>query len=178
MNGPLTNKKQLTALLTLLLAVWSGAALLWPVSVVGQQAARIAHSQNHLRNQSRFRLTWPEVNFDRRNETAYIDSMLAVGHQHLAATKPLPQTPANDTLRLEALRFLAVVFKQIRAAGRDSSYYYAHQLVGLATTCQNDLYAVRGLMLEEYYFRVVKTDYPRALQLNQQAAEQIGRAHV
>ncbi len=104
--------------------------------------------------------------------------MLAVGHRHLTTAKTLPQTPLNDTLRLEALRFLAVVFKQTRGAGRDSSYNYAHQLVGLAGKYQNDLYTVRGLMLEEYYFRVAKTDYPRALQLNQQASgrcQRLGR---
>ncbi len=175
MNG-LTNKKRLTAFLTVLTAaLFSSAALLWPVAVVGQQTAHIARSQTHLRNQTGYRLAWPEVNFDRRNETTYLDSMLAVGHRHLTTAKTLPRTPLNDTLRLEALRFLAVVFKQTRDTGRDSSYQYAHQLVALATTYQNDLYAVRGLMLEEYYFRVVKTDYPRALRLNQQAFERCQR---
>lgn len=171
MNGPVTNKARLTALLTFLTAALSSVALLWPASVVGQQATYYTHSQSHLRNPSTFRLAWPEVNFDRRNEIAYIDSMLAIGHRHLAIAKTLPRTPASDTTRLEALRFLAVVFKQTRGAGRDSSYYYAHQLVGVANQYRNNLYAVRGLMLEEYYFRVAKNDYPRALQLNQQASE-------
>lgn len=171
MNGSLSNKTRLPAFLTLLTAAFCGAVLLWPVDTVGQKSVQLANSQTHLRSQTSYRLVWPEVNFDRRNETTYIDSMLAVGHRHLDTAKTLPRMSVNDTLRLEAYRFLAVVFKQTRGTGRDSSYNYAHQLVGLATTYQNDLYAVRGLMLEEYYFRVAKTDYPRALQLNQQASE-------
>ena len=117
------------------------------------------------------RLRLPEVDFDRRLDSLYMDSLRTVGHRQLQFTKSLPQNRQNDTLRLESLRFLAIVFKQLRGPIRDSSYYYARQLVSLAQQKRNTLYAVRGLMLEEFYLRSVKNDYPKALAVNQQAAE-------
>jgi signal transduction histidine kinase len=167
----LMRKIKLTTVLTILTSALFGVGAFWFGIANGQTVARLTFSQTNLRTLPPLRLAWPEVNFDRRNDLAYIDSLLSVGHRQLAVTKTLPKTAINDTLRLEALRFLAVVFKQTRGTGRDSSYYYAHQLVNLANGYRNSLYAVRGLMLEEFYFRVAKTDYPRALQLNQQASE-------
>ncbi len=112
----------------------------------------------------------PEVDFDRRNDAGYMDSLRLLGHQHLTFTKKLPRTLKNDTLHLEGLRFLAIVFKQLRGNVQDSSYYYAGQLVSEARQRHNNLYMVRGLMLEEFYVRSVKKDYANALMLNQKAA--------
>lgn len=117
------------------------------------------------------RYALPDVDFDRRFDVAYMDSLRAIGHQHLQQAKTLPPTRHNDTLRLESLRFLSIVFKQLRGPLQDSSYVYAHQLVSLAQQKGNTLYAVRGLMLEEFHWRSVKNDYPKALAVNQQAAE-------
>lgn len=112
----------------------------------------------------------PEVDFDRRNDAGYMDSLRLLGHQHLTITKKLPRTLRNDTLHLEGLRFLAIVFKQLRGNVQDSSYYYAGQLVSESRQRRNNLYMVRGLMLEEFYVRSVKKDYANALMLNQKAA--------
>lgn len=112
----------------------------------------------------------PEVDFDRRNDAGYMDSLRLLGHQHLTITKKLPRTLRNDTLHLEGLRFLAIVFKQLRGNVQDSSYYYAGQLVSESRQRRNNLYMVRGLMLEEFYVRSVQKDYANALMLNQKAA--------
>ena len=116
----------------------------------------------------------PEVDFDRRLDSHYMDSLRTLGHRHLQLTKNRPKTRQNDTLQLEGLRFLSIVFKQLRGSLQDSSFYYAQQLVGLAQQKGNTLYAVRGLMLEEFYWRSVKNDYPKALAVNQRAAELCG----
>ncbi|OIN60352.1 tetratricopeptide repeat-containing sensor histidine kinase [Arsenicibacter rosenii] len=113
----------------------------------------------------------PEVDFDRRNDAGYMDSLRLLGHQHLTFTKKLPRTLKNDTLHLEGLRFLAIVFKQLRGNVQDSSYYYAGLLVNEARQRRNNLYMVRGLMLEEFYVRSVRKDYANALILNQKAAD-------
>ena len=111
----------------------------------------------------------PDLNFDRRGNSQYMDSLRGLGHRYEQLTSHLPHTRHNDTLRLEGTRFLAVVFKQWRDDRTDSSLYYAEQLVQQSRLLHNPLYQVRGLMLEEYYYRVRKNDYPKALQLNQQA---------
>ena len=64
---------------------------------------------------------------------------------------------------------MSIVFKQMRGAGFDSSYFYAKQLERKAKGYHNSLYIVRAMMLQEYYLRAVKDNYPQALQINQQA---------
>jgi signal transduction histidine kinase len=113
----------------------------------------------------------PELNFDRRGEAAYMDSLLTLGRTHRHISAGLPRTPQNDTLRLEGLRFMALVFKQMRDTQRDSSFLYARQLEEQALRYHNTLYRVRALMLQEYYLRVVKGDFPQALRINQRASE-------
>ncbi|WP_293682586.1 MULTISPECIES: tetratricopeptide repeat protein [unclassified Spirosoma] len=113
----------------------------------------------------------PELNFDRRSDTAYMDSLLTLGRVHRQMAARLPRGRINDTLRLEGLRYMALVFKQMRGAQRDSSYSYAKQLEEQALLLHNNLYAVRAMMLQEYHLRVVKGDYPLALQINQRASE-------
>ncbi|MBD2756169.1 tetratricopeptide repeat protein [Spirosoma validum] len=116
-------------------------------------------------------LTLPELNFDRRGDEAYMDSLLSLGRVHQQLSKRLPRTLRNDTLRLEGLRFMSLVFKQMRGTQRDSSFLYAKVLEERALTYHNILYAVRGMMLQEHYVRTVKGDYPKALQINQRASE-------
>lgn len=113
----------------------------------------------------------PELNFDRRGDAVYMDSLLTLGRAHRQIAVRLPRGRSNDTLRLEGLRFMALVFKQMRGQQRDSTFLYAKQLEEQALVYHNDLYAVRALMLEEYYIRIVKGDYPHALQINQRASE-------
>lgn len=117
----------------------------------------------------------PELNFDRRSDAAYMDSLLTLGRAHQRIAAQLPRGNANDTLRLEGLRFMAMVFKQMRGTDRDSSFLYAKKLETKALVYRNTLYIARALMLQEYYLRVVKGDYPQALQLNQRAAELCAR---
>ncbi|WP_338873484.1 tetratricopeptide repeat protein [Spirosoma sp. SC4-14] len=112
----------------------------------------------------------PEINFDRRSDVRYMDSLRLLGHQYLRLSDRLAHTSRNDTIRLEGLRYLAIVFKQWRNNKTDSSHYYAGKLVQVAQQLHNPLYQVRGLMLEEYFYRVQKNDYPKALQINQQAS--------
>ncbi|MVM33195.1 histidine kinase [Spirosoma sp. HMF4905] len=113
----------------------------------------------------------PELNFDRRGDAAYMDSLLTLGRTHRQLAARLPRSRTNDTLRLEGLRFMALVFKQMRGQQRDSSFLYAKQLEEQALVYHNNLYAVRALMFQEYYLRTVKGDYPHALQINQRASE-------
>lgn len=112
----------------------------------------------------------PDLNFDRRGNDHYMDSLRVIGHQYIRSTEQLPRSLRNDTIRLEGLRFMAIVFKQWRNNTSDSSLHYATKLVTLAHSFHNSLYQVRGLMFEEYYYRVRKNDYPKALQLNLQAS--------
>ncbi|QHV98638.1 tetratricopeptide repeat-containing sensor histidine kinase [Spirosoma endbachense] len=112
----------------------------------------------------------PDPNFDRRSDQQYMDSLRSLGQQHIRTAERLSRTLRNDTTQLEGLRYLAVVFKQWRNPPGDSSLYYATKLVQQARLLHNDLYQVRGLMLEEFYYRVRKNDYPKALQINQQAS--------
>ncbi|WP_460968555.1 tetratricopeptide repeat-containing sensor histidine kinase [Spirosoma migulaei] len=136
-------------------SVWLGMAMLgWCATCFAQSCPKL-----------------PELNFDRRSDTAYMDSLLSLGRAHRQFTARLPRGQSNDTLRLEGLRFMALVFKQMRGQQRDSSFLYAKQLEEQALIYHNDLYAVRALMLEEYYIRIVKGDYPHALQINQRASE-------
>lgn len=121
------------------------------------------HGQAHL--------TLPEVNFDRRGDQAYMDSLLNLGRTHQQLSKRLPRTLRNDTLRLEGLRYMALVFKQMRGVQRDSTFLYAKLLEESALTYHNVLYAVRGMMLQEHYVRTIKGDYPQALRINQRASE-------
>lgn len=112
----------------------------------------------------------PEFNYDRRNDGAYVDSLLAVGHATLAVAAQNPASLQNDTLHLEALRFLTRVFKQARTANRDSSYFYAQRLSEQAGRYRNNLYQVYGLIQEEYYLRMMRNDFLTALSLNQKAS--------
>lgn len=111
----------------------------------------------------------PDVNFDRRGDNQYMDSLRLLGHRFVRLTERLPHTSQNDSLRLEGTRYLSVVFKQWRDNRSDSSLYYADQLVQQAHVYHNALYQVRGLMLAEYHYRIRKNDFPKALQINQQA---------
>ena len=113
----------------------------------------------------------PEVNFDRRGDALYIDSLLTLGRTHQKMADLSLRSRHNDTLRLEGLRFMALVFKQMRGQQRDSSYFYARQLEQQAIRYHNTLYAVRGMMLQEHYLRTIKGDYPQALHINQRASE-------
>ncbi len=113
----------------------------------------------------------PDLNFDRRSDGTYMDSLLNLGRVHQQMAEQLPRTLRNDTLRLEGLRFMALVFKQMRSTQRDSSFLYAKVLEERALAYRNSLYAVRGMMLQEHYLRTVKGDYPQALRINQQASE-------
>jgi signal transduction histidine kinase len=136
-------------------SLWAGIVLLgWSTACFGQAWTKL-----------------PELDFDRRSDSVYMDSLLSLGrtHRHLAAH--LSRTKRNDTLRLEGLRFMALVFKQMRRNRRDSSFIYARQLEEQAIRYGNTLYAVRAMMLQEYYLRTMKGDYPQALQVNQRASE-------
>ena len=113
----------------------------------------------------------PDLDFDRRGDTAYMDSLLAIGRRQLYEAEKRPRSSRNDTVRLESLRYLTIIFKQLRQPFRDSSYVYARRLYTQATALHNTLYAVRGLMQEEYYVRVVQGDYPKALDINRRASE-------
>ncbi|WP_461081636.1 tetratricopeptide repeat-containing sensor histidine kinase [Spirosoma flavus] len=115
--------------------------------------------------------TLPELDFDRRGDAAYMDSLLTIGRVHRHISASLPRNQRNDTLRLEGLRYMSVVFKQMRGQQRDSTFFYAQKLEEIARLYRNDLYVVRAMMLEEYYLRTVKGDYPQALVINQQASE-------
>jgi signal transduction histidine kinase len=137
-----------------------GMKAIWSVVFLGLSAA-VAQAQQP---------TLPDLDFDRRGDRTYMDSMLAVGHAYLRRVELLPRNRHNDTLRLEGLRYLTVVFKQTRGPQRDSSYYYAQRLHDRAVQYNNTLFAVRGLMQQEYYRRVVKTDYLGALTINRQVA--------
>ncbi len=125
----------------------------------------------YLTCQGQTHLTLPEINFDRRGDEVYMDSLLSQGRAHQQMARQLPRSPRNDTLRLEGLRFMALVFKQLRGIQRDSSFLYAKALEERALAYQNNLYAVRSMMLQEHYLRTVKGDYPQALRLNQRASE-------
>jgi len=113
----------------------------------------------------------PELNFDRRGDAVYMDSLLTLGRTHRQITAKLPRTLPNDTLRLEGLRFIALVFKQRRGTQRDSSFLYARQLEEQASRYHNMLYVVRAMMLQEHYLRTIKGDFPQALRINQRASE-------
>ncbi|AUD05201.1 tetratricopeptide repeat-containing sensor histidine kinase [Spirosoma pollinicola] len=113
----------------------------------------------------------PDLNFDRRGDAVYMDSLLTLGRTHRQISRTLPRTLHNDTLRLEGLRFMALVFKQMRGTQRDSSFLYARQLEEQALLYKNILYAVRAIMLQEYHIRTIKGDFPQALRLNQRASE-------
>ncbi|GAA4402532.1 hypothetical protein GCM10023187_17710 [Nibrella viscosa] len=113
----------------------------------------------------------PELNFDRRTDKGYLDSLKTVGLNYLKSVDGLPRAVLNDSLKLEGLRYMALVYKQVRGPARDSLHYYANKLVSQSVAYNDRVYAVRGLMLDEYYFRVFKGDYPKALQINQRASE-------
>lgn len=66
---------------------------------------------------------------------------------------------------------MTTVFKQVRGSLRDSSYFYAQKLEEQARAYRNTLFTVRGMMQQEYYLRIVKADYLKALQINQQVSE-------
>ncbi|GAB4028260.1 hypothetical protein GCM10028773_61960 [Spirosoma koreense] len=100
-----------------------------------------------------------------------MDSLLRLGRAHRELAERLPRTLANDTLRLEGLRYMALVFKQMRGVRRDSSFLYANLLEERALAYRNTLYAVRALMLQEHYLRTIRGDYPQALKINQRASE-------
>ncbi len=113
----------------------------------------------------------PELDFDRRGDGIYMDSLLTLGRTHRQIAALLPPGRHKNTLHLEGLRFMALVFKQMRGQQRDSSFLYAQQLEQQALRYHNMLYAVRGMMLEEHYLRTVKGNYPQALRINQHASE-------
>lgn len=115
----------------------------------------------------RFRM--PEFDYNRRNEKSYVDSLLEVGYTNLHQAEHSPASLQNDTLHLESLRFITLIHKQLRTSARDSSYVYAQRLYEQATRYQNKLYALHGLLQQEYYLRIVRSDYLSALTLNQQA---------
>lgn len=136
-------------------SVWIGMAILsWCITCFAQTFPKL-----------------PELNFDRRSDAAYMDSLLTLGRSHRQMAARLPRGRINDTLRLEGLRYMALIFKQMRGPQRDSSYWYAKQLEEQALLLHNNLYAVRAMMLQEYHLRIVKGDYPLALQINQRASE-------
>lgn len=113
----------------------------------------------------------PEFNFDRRGDALYVDSLLTIGRANLRRVEQLPRNRRNDTLRLEGIRYLISVFKQLRGPQCDSSYVYAQRLEERALSYGNVLFTVRAMMQQEYYLRTVKGDYPQALRLNLRAEE-------
>lgn len=113
----------------------------------------------------------PEFNFDRRGNPAYSDSLLTLGRNNLRYVEQLPRTRHNDTLRLDGLRYLISILKQLRGPLRDSSYVYAQRLEKRALAYGNVLFTVRAVIQQEYYLRTVKGDYPQALRLNLRAQE-------
>lgn len=107
----------------------------------------------------------PPFNFDRRMDNAYVDSLLRSTRTRLLALDRLRPGPAVDTARMEFMHFIAYVHYS-GMAHRDSALLLSNQLVRLAERKRNVKYQIKGLLQIERYYRAIRTDYPKAIEVN------------
>ncbi|WP_040005702.1 tetratricopeptide repeat-containing sensor histidine kinase [Fibrisoma limi] len=107
----------------------------------------------------------PPFNFDRSMDRTYVDSLLQATRARLRGLDRFRPSATVDTARMEYLHFMAYVHYS-GMTHRDSALYVANQLLHLAERKKNSKYQIKGLLLIERYYRDVRTDYPRAITLN------------
>jgi signal transduction histidine kinase len=112
--------------------------------------------------------TLPRFMIDRRQDMAYMDSLSSLAKQQYQTTSRMPRTAQTDTLRLQALYYLGRLYNWWTSRG-DSIRYFADELTKQARERQNLVFEVKGILLNEAYYRTQKNNYPEALSLNYKA---------
>ena len=112
--------------------------------------------------------TLPRFLVDRREDTAYMDSLSVLAKRQYQTATNLPRTAQTDTLRFQSLYYLGRLYSWWLSRG-DSTRYFADELTRQAHERHNLVFEVKGILLNEVYYRNLKYNYPLALQLNYQA---------
>lgn len=111
----------------------------------------------------------PIFSVDRRMDEHYMDSLSRLAwQQYNQANTARPLTLRNDTLRLQALYYLGRLYNWWPNR-RDSTLYFGRELTRKAHDRNNIEYQVKGILLNEFYYHYIRSDYPEALRLNYQA---------
>ena len=137
--------------------------LFW-VCLIGLTTNGLAQDTSLLMPQRPLRL-----DFNRRLQPHYIDSVITTTRLVLNRVETMPRSLDLDTLRFELLIHLSDAYRYVSAQRQDSVLLAARQLTRLGENWQNVRFQVRGLLLEEYYYSIIKKDYPKALQTNYEA---------
>ncbi|WP_428662710.1 tetratricopeptide repeat-containing sensor histidine kinase [Runella sp.] len=114
----------------------------------------------------------PELNLDRRADTLYVDSLIQVGLSNWHEVSLLKSNLKNDTLKLNALAYLPLVYRA-RSGKRDSALFYAQKLIALAHEYRQPRDELKGLYLAASYYQVNRPNFPKALQFNHEAIQLI-----
>ena len=109
--------------------------------------------------------TLPVMQFSRRADELFMDSISRQAKRRYEALSALPQTPTTDTLRFKTLFFLGGVYKYWYGR-RDSTLYFGEELTRLARQRNNLYFDVNGLLVQEHFYRNGERNTPKALRLN------------
>lgn len=104
-------------------------------------------------------------NFDKADNIKYLDSLASEGKNQWAIIKDYPRSLRNDTTKLHTLYALSTVY-QNWFGKRDSLMLYANQLISLAKTFKNNDYYLKGLFKTEFFYRVARVNYQKAVEIN------------
>ena len=112
--------------------------------------------------------TLPRFIIDRRQDMAYMDSLSTLAKRHYQAATRMLRTAQTDTLRFQSLYYLGRLYNWWTSRG-DSTRYFADELTRQAHERQNLVFEIKGILLNEVYYRTQKNNYPEALSLNYKA---------
>ncbi|MDF7818736.1 histidine kinase [Runella sp. MFBS21] len=116
--------------------------------------------------------TFPKVNFDKRGNKMYLDSLAQLGKRQMVYLSQIPRSFQTDTTKLYTLYFLGTVYR-IWNGRRDTSLYYANQLIQESQLLKNRDYLLRGYIVAEYYQRIANINFPEAIRLNYEAIKNL-----
>lgn len=114
----------------------------------------------------------PIINLDRRTNTAYVDSLIEIGHENLQRVQGLKPSAINDSLKLQGWAYLANLFRY-RSGQRDSVLHYADKLIAYAQLYERPYFEQQGIYYKLLFYQITQPNYPKALQLCHQALQLI-----
>ncbi|WP_020607648.1 histidine kinase [Spirosoma spitsbergense] len=107
----------------------------------------------------------PKLSVSRRADTQYMDSLSFRAKQRYQDLNAIPRTATNDTLRFRTLYWLGVLYKGWYGR-RDSTVYFANELIYQAHKSSNLFYEINGKLILEEYYHNGQLNTPKALRLN------------
>ena len=107
----------------------------------------------------------PKLEYDRRANIPYMDSMVRVGRNQLNFVNKLPRSAKHDSLKLQRIYFLGTVYR-IFYGRKDTLLIYANELMNLGKEWNQKSFMLEGYAFAEHYYRVVKSNLYEAIKIN------------